>query len=111
MDLIDFGSILVALIAALGAWAAQRSASRTAQINTSVSGRLEAEREAYQRARAFDIQTIERQNEEIKELHEENYQLRDDLKKVKERLARLEDLYPEWERLLNERLNEPDNQE
>lgn len=97
MGAAEISAIVVALVAALGAWASQRSASRAAEINTTVSGRLEAEREAYQRARAFDIQTIERQNEEIHELHKENEELRVMLKKVERRLARLEALYPNWE--------------
>lgn len=112
MGLVDLGGILVAVIAALGAWAAQRSAARASRINTSVSGRLEAEKNAYERARAFDIQTIERQDAEIAELQEANEVLRNELKRVKERLRKLEDNIPTaLERLLHERLAELDDPE
>lgn len=59
-------SIAVAAIAAGGAWASQRASSKAATVST----RMDAEKEAYERARAFDLQTIERQQEEIKVLRE-----------------------------------------
>lgn len=59
-------SLGVAGIAALGAWASQRAASKA----TTVSTRMDAEKEAYERARQFDIETIQRQQEEIKQLRE-----------------------------------------
>lgn len=112
MGAADIAAILVALIAALGAWAAQRSAAKASKVNTVVSSRLEAERQAYERARAFDVQTINRQNKEIKSLHTENERLRGDLRKIKKRLNKLETLFPQWERLLHERLDEEtDDQE
>lgn len=98
MGLIDLGAIIVALIAAFGAWAAQRSASKTSKFNTTFSGRLDAERGAYERARAFDIETIERQEAEIRELRDANERLRRELQAVKKRLARLEHLAPDLER-------------
>lgn len=90
MEVLDFGAIFVALIAAIGAWAAQNSASRSSRINNEVSSRLNAEEQAYQRARDFDIKTIERQDEEIKELQTENKALRDEIFKLKSRLYVLE---------------------
>lgn len=95
-------TISVAVIAAGGAWAAQRSAARASMVNTSVTSRLEAEKEAYERARAFDIQTIERQQQEIKDLREQIVAMR-------ERLARLEGKPISMlglEGLLSERLKE-----
>lgn len=59
-------TITVAAIAAGGAWAAQRAASKA----TVVSTRMDAEKEAYERARQFDLDTINRQQEEIKVLRE-----------------------------------------
>jgi uncharacterized membrane protein YccC len=109
MRWLDLGAIIVATIAALGAWAAQHAAAAASRANTLVSTKLDAEKEAYQRARTLDVQTIERQDREIKELREENQRLRDELKLVKARLARLEHITPEIERLINERLDEDDN--
>jgi predicted RNase H-like nuclease (RuvC/YqgF family) len=109
MDWSNVGAITVAIIAALGAWAAQRAAANASRANTLVSTKLDAEKEAYQRARTFDTETIERQNTEISRLREENQLLREELSAVKERLARLEHITPEIERLINERLDEDDN--
>lgn len=106
MNLVDLGAILVAIIAALGAWAAQRSAAKASTFNTAVSGRLDAEKEAYNRARALDVETITRQDTELELLRKENETLRSELRVVKVRLRRLEHLYPEWERLLHERIEE-----
>ncbi len=60
-------TITVAIIAALSAFATQRQASkanRQAQLDTI---RADSEVEAFNRARAFDVGTIERQNAVIKE--------------------------------------------
>lgn len=59
-------SLGVACIAAIGAWAAQRASSKA----STVSARMDAEKEAYERARQFDLDTIQRQQEEIKVLRE-----------------------------------------
>lgn len=61
-------SIIVSLIAASSAFASQRSAARAANVNTVTASRVEMEREAYQRARDFDVATMKRQDEEIAEL-------------------------------------------
>lgn len=101
-------SVVGVAIAAGGAWASQRSASKASTVNTSVTSRLEAEKEAYERARAFDIQTIERQQAEIKDL-------RDQVVVMRERIAKLEGKSPmsmsNLEGLLGERLkNDPGDQ-
>ena len=57
-------SIIVAVVAGLAGWAAQR-ASAKANLSTS---RLDLEREAYERARSYDTETIARQDREIEEL-------------------------------------------
>jgi flagellar motility protein MotE (MotC chaperone) len=111
MGLIDIGTIIVAVVAALGAWAAQRSAANASKVNVETSGRLDAEKGAYERARIFDLETIDRQNEELGRLREENEHLKEELAAVRERLATIEHLIPEWERLLHENLNESDNPE
>lgn len=104
LNLIDIGSVIVALIAAFGAWAAQRAAARATRLNNTVSSRLDAERGAYERARAFDIQTIERQNAEILILRESNDRLRTELILVAKRVAHLEALLllPDSERFTDE---------
>lgn len=102
MELIDFLPLAVAVIAALGAWAAQRSASSASQSNTAVSGRLQAEQGAYERARAFDIQTIQRQDEELAQVIARNAHLEEELARVKKRLATLERIYPDLERTIYE---------
>lgn len=105
MSPIDVGGILVALIAAFGALMASRSASRAATANS----RFEAEKEAYERARKFDVQTIAHQNIEIEQLREDNDALTKELREVKKRLARLEDASQlTLEALLRERLEELD---
>ena len=68
MDPINVGSIIVGLIAAVSAYASQRAASKASIVNTTVESRIQMENEAYERARAFDTETIRRQDEEIKEL-------------------------------------------
>jgi hypothetical protein len=92
MEILDFGAIIVAAIAALGAWAAQRSTAKANKAGLVVSKRLDAEHGAYERARAFDIQTILRQDEEIEELKADNQALKDEMKLIKARLYKLEHL-------------------
>ena len=68
-------SVLVAIIAAASAYMAQRSAAKATVINTKTTTEAEqaraqadALREAYERARKFDVETIQRQDEELVEL-------------------------------------------
>lgn len=74
-------SVLVALIAAASAYMAQRSAAKATVINTKTTSEAEqakaqadrqadALREAYERARKFDVETIQRQDAEIIELRQ-----------------------------------------
>lgn len=101
MEPIQIASIIVAAISALGAWASQRSASKALTKNANSASRVEMEKEAYDRARKFDTDTIERQDAEIAELRgevsqvrEENKQLRkdnDSLRSQTERLSREND--------------------
>lgn len=70
-------SILVALIAAASAYMAQRSAAKATVINTKTTTEAEqaraqadALREAYERARKFDVETIQRQDAELVELRQ-----------------------------------------
>lgn len=77
-------SILISAIGALGAWAASRSSARAAIANAKTTAdanketsRAEAEKEAYDRARKMDIETIERQDKEIDEIREQNKLLKE----------------------------------
>ena len=65
-------SIIVAIVGAFGAYAAQKAASKASQS----SSRMDSERDAYERARAFDTETIRRQDIEIEELRNEVQHLR-----------------------------------
>jgi hypothetical protein len=86
MDPINVGSIIVAVIAAAAAYASQRAAARASTLNTTATSRVEMEKDAYNRARAFDTETIRRQDEEISEL-------RVLVRRLRARLARYEPEY------------------
>lgn len=94
MDATNIATIFVATIAALSAYASQRAAARAAVLNTSTTSRVDMEREAYERARKFDIDTIERQDREIAELRGENEELRGQVLALRLRVATLENNLP-----------------
>src|SRR5690349_13999320 len=71
MEKLGIASIIISLIAALGGWAAARESRKATTTNTVTSGRVEMEKEAYERARALDTETIRRQEEKIDKLEEE----------------------------------------
>lgn len=83
MDKLNIASLLVAIVAALGAWSAQRASARASITNTNTTSRVDMEKEAYDRARAFDTETIRRQDERILELEAE-------VQTLKSKIARLE---------------------
>lgn len=68
MTFVSMASILVAIIAAFSAIASQRAAAKASVLNTQTTSRVDMEREAYERARNFDTETIRRQDEELEEL-------------------------------------------
>lgn len=73
-------SVAVAAIGLISAWLASRAARKAAKssADASVSNeKTKAESDAYKRARAMDIETIERQDEELKELRDEIRSLRE----------------------------------
>jgi len=67
---IDVASLGAAAIAAAGSWLARRSAGKATISSTTITSRLDMEKEAYERARKLDTETIERQDQEIQELRE-----------------------------------------
>lgn len=97
MDPASIASVIVALIAAAVAIASQRSASQASRKNTQATTRVDMEKEAYIRARAFDVDTIEHQDKEIKDLRDDIKRQAEELKDLKEqnlllrkRIGRLE---------------------
>lgn len=79
-------TVLVALIGALAAVATQRSASKTNRSTEVETRRVDREKEAYERARAFDVATIDRQSVLIDELNEDNDALRETVRLLRAQL-------------------------
>ena len=116
MDPVNYATIIVALIAAAGAWASQRAAAKATANNTMAGSRIDMEKEAYDRARAFDTETISRQNFEIDEIRAEHRLCKETISQMKKtyeeeisllrsRIARLErDTVFNVEEILRERL-------
>lgn len=64
----SIGSIAVALIAAAAALASQRAAAKASVRNTDTTSRAAIEAEAFERAKSYYTDTIDRQDREIHEL-------------------------------------------
>lgn len=78
MEAINWAGIAVAVIGIVTAWLSGRAARLAAKHSADASvsnARTLAETEAYSRARKMDTETIEHQEEEIKELRAENREL------------------------------------
>jgi len=78
MEPATVASVIVAIIAAAAAYASQRAAAKATVINTKTTNQSEdiraqadALKEGYERARKFDVETIQRQDAEITELRTE----------------------------------------
>lgn len=97
-DARDFATMAVALIAAISAYASQRAAARASIVNTATSSRDDREREAYERARKYDVETIERQDEEISELKLERDTLKAQVRELLERVGILERKVSKYEK-------------
>ena len=82
----DIASIIVALVAVVAAEASRRAARAA----SSKDARSAREDEAYERARAIDTATIQRQESELAELRELVPQLERELRAVRDRLSRCE---------------------
>jgi peptidoglycan hydrolase CwlO-like protein len=76
------GSIIISIIAATATWLASRVSSKASIKNAVTSSRAVMEEEAYQRARAYDVETIRRQDQELNELRENQKTLNADVKMV-----------------------------
>lgn len=85
VDPVSIGAIVVALIAAIGAWASQRAAANAAKYNADaakMSTKATAELEAFNRARAMDVKTIERQDSELEQIRNEYDELNTKFKQI-----------------------------
>lgn len=90
-------TLVVAIIAAIASFAAQRAtakAAKEAKLETArlerESNRASVERDAYERARAFDTETIVRQNKRIAELSREVRRLNTLVGALRTRLDRVD---------------------
>lgn len=117
MDGGDYASIIAGIIAALSAWAVSRSAGKANRLAKELESqaaveaerirtegskentRSQAETEAYERARSFDVSTIERQTAEILQVRADNVHLNADVKRVN---RENQELFAEREALRNE---------
>lgn len=118
MDAVNIATIVVALIAAAGAELSRRAAAKAARENTLVGGRVDMEKEAYDRARKFDTETIERQDAELDEIRMVHAQCiakisemetkhATEIRMLRARILRLEqNTIENIEEILNERLRE-----
>lgn len=86
MDATNVASLVVAAIAALAAVASQRSASKA----STISAKTAAEEDAYNRARAFDLETIARLEREVNEERARNKDLEEQVDILRWRIGRLE---------------------
>lgn len=80
-------TVIAAIIAAFAAIATQRSAAAAAVRNQTVSSRTDIEKEAFERAKNFYTDTIDRQDGQIHELESDIANVRGRLKAVEEELA------------------------
>jgi len=100
VETFNWAGVVIALIGVISAWLANRAAKNAAKSSADASvtnERVKAETEAYKRARAMDVETIQRQDEELKELREEMKKLREDNRalhaeneRLKQRVSSLE---------------------
>lgn len=90
MDFSTIATITVAVIAALSAYASQRSAAKASTTNTSLTSRTDMEKDAYERARAFDTETIRRQDLELEETRKQNEELREEVRELKDQIEILQ---------------------
>lgn len=98
LDPANLPTIITAVVGAIGMFGAHRTASRASRKNAKEA----AEIEAYARARAMDVRTIERQNEEIADLLGDNIKLR---KRDREQLAEIDKLRTERIALVRQNMN------
>lgn len=77
-------SIIVAAVAGFAGFSAQRSAARANVKQSEITTQAAALDQAYERARKFDLETIERQDEELDELRATNTSQSHSIRKLRE---------------------------
>lgn len=94
----SLAAIFIAVIGALASWASHRASTKAVLKNTETSNRVEMEKEAYERARKMDVETILRQDSELSELGEKLVardariaEQEQEIIKLKSRVRRLEE--------------------
>jgi len=81
----DWAVIIVGVISVASAYASAKAARNASKYNSDASVtsiRIQAETEAYDRARNMDVKTIERQDQEIEELRRNGQQLREKVRSL-----------------------------
>ena len=96
-------TIVVALIGGLAAWATQRNATRATRTTAVEASRTDMEKEAYNRAVAFDTATINRQTGLIEELNERNDRYRERERELEETTESQRDEIKELQLALEDR--------
>lgn len=84
-------TIIAAVIAAIAAIATQRTAAAAAVRNQSMSSRTDIEKEAFERAKGFYTDTIDRQGANIHELEDDVSNLKGRVRALEEELQRERD--------------------
>lgn len=102
MDSTNIAGLAVSLIATFVGYMSARSANKASNRNTELSARFSMEDKAYERARKFDTDTIERQDEEIQELRAMNQKLETEVHELKEANSKLSDVQAKNEALNRE---------
>jgi peptidoglycan hydrolase CwlO-like protein len=89
------GVVSVTISAGVG-WATHKSATRSVERNNSLTSRTDIEKEAFERAKSFYTDTIDRQDHDLDELREENRRLKQEVAGVhrenRELMNQLDDL-------------------
>jgi predicted RNase H-like nuclease (RuvC/YqgF family) len=89
----SYASIVIAIIGVVSAWLAKREATKAAKASADASmanAKTQAETDAYARARKMDIETIARQEAEIKKLTDKVQFLEAENSLLKARVTELE---------------------
>lgn len=115
MNAVNYASVAVAVIAALAAWASARTNAKSAQNNEKTKAdailsveRLKIESAAFERARAMDDKTIQRQDEEIEDIRAANKILRSRVVDLEEDNERLRKRVTHLERKLEDKNGQQD---
>lgn len=92
MEAFNWAGVAVAVIGVISALLSGRAARTAAKYSSDASvanAKVAAETEAYNRARKMDIETIERQDQEIEEIRQNNRDLREKVRALMQDNERL----------------------